>query len=499
MLKHLINQYFSFLSGMITTIIALCTVLSLICALLFMTIRTLIRNRLRTSSPHQTTVGFFHPYCNAGGGGERVLWCAIRALQTKYSNVRCVVYTGDVSAPPEEILARAQNRFNIVLPRDVHFVYLSQRKWVEAATYPHFTLLGQSIGSMLLGLEALLKLAPDVYFDTMGYAFTIPIFKYIGGCKVGCYVHYPTISTDMLQRVSERNPGFNNSQMVSNSRIFSTIKILYYQLFAKMYGFVGRCSELVFVNSSWTKSHVEKLWKNSNVIFRLYPPCDVSEFQKISLENVNHDYITIVSVGQFRPEKDHRMQIKAFHILLSNVSDSLKQRLRLLLIGSCRNEEDEKRVKELEEECIALNIEDKVDFLLNISFEELKDNLSKATIGLHTMWNEHFGIGVVECMAAGLVMVAHKSGGPLMDIVTDFDGRPTGYLADSAFDFACKMEEVLKLSPDMRLNLRRNARRSTVRFNENIFETDLLSVFHAIFAQHVHLESSSVNGSNHTS
>lgn len=28
-------------------------------------------------------VGFFHPYCNAGGGGERVLWCAIRALLNK--------------------------------------------------------------------------------------------------------------------------------------------------------------------------------------------------------------------------------------------------------------------------------------------------------------------------------------------------------------------------------------------------------------------------------
>ena len=27
-----------------------------------------------------TVVGFFHPYCNAGGGGERVLWVAIRAL-----------------------------------------------------------------------------------------------------------------------------------------------------------------------------------------------------------------------------------------------------------------------------------------------------------------------------------------------------------------------------------------------------------------------------------
>lgn len=27
------------------------------------------------------TIGFFHPFCNSGGGGERVLWSAIKALQ----------------------------------------------------------------------------------------------------------------------------------------------------------------------------------------------------------------------------------------------------------------------------------------------------------------------------------------------------------------------------------------------------------------------------------
>lgn len=35
-----------------------------------------------------TVVGIFHPYCNAGGGGERVLWTAVQAIQNKYeSNV----------------------------------------------------------------------------------------------------------------------------------------------------------------------------------------------------------------------------------------------------------------------------------------------------------------------------------------------------------------------------------------------------------------------------
>jgi hypothetical protein len=30
-------------------------------------------------------------------------------------------------------------------------------------------------------------------------------------------------------------------------------------------------------------------------------------------------------------------------------------------------------------------------------------------LGIHTMWNEHFGIGIVEMMAAGLLTIAHRS------------------------------------------------------------------------------------------
>jgi alpha-1,2-mannosyltransferase len=48
------------------------------------------------------------------------------------------------------------------------FVYLTRRKWVEDSRYPVMTLLGQSLGSMILGFEALLKFQPDIYIDTMG-------------------------------------------------------------------------------------------------------------------------------------------------------------------------------------------------------------------------------------------------------------------------------------------------------------------------------------------
>jgi alpha-1,2-mannosyltransferase len=70
-----------------------------------------------------------------------------------------------------------------------------------------------------------------------------------------------------------------------------------------------------------------------------------------------------------------------------------RESLRLVLIGGCRNQEDEDRVLMLRGLCQELGVADRVEFKLNVPFEELKRELGEATVGLHTMWNEHFGIG----------------------------------------------------------------------------------------------------------
>lgn len=66
------------------------------------------RNRKRA-------VGFFHPYTNDGGGGERVLWCAVKAIQDENPSLDCVVFTGDHDASPESLMARAVDRFGVKL------------------------------------------------------------------------------------------------------------------------------------------------------------------------------------------------------------------------------------------------------------------------------------------------------------------------------------------------------------------------------------------------
>lgn len=92
-----------------------------------------------------------------------------KSLFFRYEDVHIYLYSGDVDVTAQQILSKCRNNFNILVdPKRIEIIFLKKRGWVEASKYPHFTLLGQSLGSMLLAFEALLKFQPDVYIDTMG-------------------------------------------------------------------------------------------------------------------------------------------------------------------------------------------------------------------------------------------------------------------------------------------------------------------------------------------
>lgn len=78
-------------------------------------------------------------------------------------------------------------------------------------------------------------------------------------------------------------------------------------------------------------------------------------------------------------------------------------------------------------------------------------------------------------MAAGKVILAHKSGGPKLDIVVPFEGGQTGFLANDEDNYAEAMEQILALPPSTRLQIRRNARQSVSRFSDQEFQACFLA------------------------
>ena len=335
-------------------------------------------------------------------------------------------------------------------------------------------MIAESWGTMKLAWHALSVVCPHVFIDTTGCAFTFFVAKILAGCKVGTYVHYPTISTDMLSLVWKRRPTYNNDSQIATNPISTYVKLVYYTIFAICYGIVGSLSDLTMVNSSWTKGHIRYLWRFAGGIQVVFPPVDTKSLKDLSLakrENI------ILSIGQFRPEKDHTLQLQSFAKLLE-MEGMRDKGVKLILIGSCRGGGDQDRVDQLQKLAEELGIGDSVEFVLNQPYSVLKDYLGRASVGIHTMWNEHFGIGVVEMMAAGLVTVAHDSGGPKADIILNpwkfkdsSDDGSTGCLANSAEEYANALHEILMrdASSSEVLRVRENGRKSAERFSDEVF------------------------------
>ena len=154
---------------------------------------------------------------------------------------------------------------------------------------------------------------------------------------------------------------------------------------------------------SWTRNHISSLWPFSSPQV-LYPPCDSAGFGLCPLSPKKPQ---IISIGQFRPEKDHALQILAFKKFKDTCSKS--PGAKLILLGGCRGPSDSSRVSSLRSLVSSLGLGGDVEFLLNEPYGVLKRHLAESSVGVHTMWNEHFGIGVVEMMAAGLITIGEKA------------------------------------------------------------------------------------------
>ena len=103
----------------------------------------------------------------------------------------------------------------------------------------------------------------------------------------------------------------------------------------------------------------------------VYPPCDTTALiSEISLHRQRENQV--ISFAQFRPEKNHPLQLRVWKSVLSD--PRVPQDSKFLMIGTVRGEEDQKIVDDLRTMAKDLKIERNVEFKINqprdVLFEE---------------------------------------------------------------------------------------------------------------------------------
>lgn len=307
----------------------------------------------------------------------------------------------------------------------------------------------------------------------MGYAFTYPIVSMLLNIPIAAYVHYPMISTDMFGQLS---------------LITQLPKYIYWRVFALMYAYAGMFADIVMANGTWTYNHIQRVWWINKIVnlaldrskkldfMVLYPPCSTKALQELPVDKPRQP--VVLSIAQFRPEKRHEVILEQFAKYTQTANDDGSA--TMVLIGSVRDDRDRKHVYDLRILARELGIIERVEFILEATWDEIKRYLATASVGVNAMWNEHFGIGVVEYMAAGLIPVVHNSGGPKLDIVVKVDGLPTGFHfvtdkdKEEGEQMAEALDRALSLPLEEAVAYRQRAQRAADRFSVENFEVKWL-------------------------
>jgi glycosyltransferase involved in cell wall biosynthesis len=163
----------------------------------------------------------------------------------------------------------------------------------------------------------------------------------------------------------------------------------------------------VITNSEYSRRAIVDALGLDN-IYILSPPIDIETFRNVALmTNGNDDRTndTILVISRIAPHKKIENAIKLAKILKdNNVGKGMK------IVGNLYHYFFD-YYSELKHMVIDLGLNDYITFEINASLDKLLSIIRESKVYFHPMIGEHFGISILEVMAAGLVPVVPNEGG----------------------------------------------------------------------------------------
>lgn len=306
-----------------------------------------------------------HNTLNSVGGGERVCLAVIEALKEMDFTVTLV------TAEPTD-----WKRIKKIIGKTI-------RPDFEAPVLP-FKVKAFGIYMRLMTLLKLLGKRYDLTVNTHGDV--LPLESDI------IYMHYPTFA---LIRETPVNIKYSKS-------LFWRVYFLPYEKIQSL--LVKKLKwKVLLTNSEFSKEAIRRYIGVEAKV--LYPPAEIDEFLKVSDKTKRKD--SVVICGRYTPEKNYE--------LVLNIASKLPD-VDFTIIGAYSGKISASYYSKLVRIKEKLRLKN-IKLLKNVLRSTQVDIYSRSKVFMHTMVNEHFGIAVVEGMAAGLVPVVHRSGGPWYDII----------------------------------------------------------------------------------
>jgi glycosyltransferase involved in cell wall biosynthesis len=227
-----------------------------------------------------------------------------------------------------------------------------------------------------------------------------PSTKYHIECENIEYLKTDLGMTDGSNFFSDDNDHehINNPINCKSSLGFSRRKE-YFEILKYGYGSLMRNSKVI-TNSEFSRRAISNACGLDNILI-LSPPIDIETFRNVSLlANSNgeqRDMLLVIS--RIAPHKKIENAIKLAKILKdNNIGKGMK------IIGNLYHYYFD-YYSELKRMVLNLGLTDYVTFEINASLNKLLSSMRESRVYFHPMVGEHFGIAILEAMAAGLTPV----------------------------------------------------------------------------------------------
>ena len=248
----------------------------------------------------------------------------------------------------------------------------------------------------LLTVMSYLNLKPsDIVINTNGN--NLP-FKIPQNILCILYIHFPAL---LLTSVEYDNNKYKKSFFWK--AYFKPYQLMSHLLTKKAL----KRANIVLTNSIFSKNAIQKIYPSVDPQV-IYPPIDIERFSNCLSSNSRENQVLVIA--RFSPEKQIEKAVLIAKLL---------KNINFKIIGSLLRV-NQPYFNHIQQMIKDYGLKDKIQLIPNATKDEMMNAMSTSMVYLHTMSGEHFGISIVEAMAAGLIPIVPTYGGCSEIVPTEY-------------------------------------------------------------------------------